>query len=52
VAEAVTAGATVIMASHDTDRAAAIATRTETMIGGQLRRVGDAPEITASLRVS
>jgi heme ABC exporter ATP-binding subunit CcmA len=37
VADAVAGGATVILASHETDRATAIATRIETMIGGRLQ---------------
>jgi heme ABC exporter ATP-binding subunit CcmA len=36
VREAVAAGATVVLASHELDRAAALATRTVTMAGGQL----------------
>jgi heme ABC exporter ATP-binding subunit CcmA len=38
VTEAAGAGATVLVASHDTDRATAIATRVVTMVGGQLQQ--------------
>ncbi|HZN16481.1 MAG TPA: heme ABC exporter ATP-binding protein CcmA [Acidimicrobiales bacterium] len=36
IADAIATGATVVLASHDTDRAAAVATRTVTMVGGSL----------------
>lgn len=35
--EAVDAGATVVLSSHETDRATALATRTVTVVGGQTR---------------
>ena len=38
VRDAVRAGATVLLASHEADRAEALATRVETMVGGRLTR--------------